>query len=151
LSFLSFVEKHKVGSRVKGVVESYSSHGAFVRIGEVIGYWPMRLMTSPQPRRPRDAASIGDKVELVVVGFTPSRRGIDIGVAELVKVKAEIKPASKPVPAKSVKKTSVKKVAVAKKAAVKVVKKSAPAKVLAKKAPAKKVAKKALVKKAAKK
>lgn len=151
LPFLSFVEKHKVGSRVKGVVESYSSHGAFVRIGEVIGYWPMRLMASPQPRRPRDAASIGDKVELVVAGFTPSRRGIDIGVAELVKVKAELKPESKPVAAKSAKRTTAKKAAVAKKAVVKAVKKSAPAKALAKKAPAKKIAKKAPAKKAAKK
>ena len=34
LPFLDFVERHPVGSSVTGAVESYSSHGAYVTIGE---------------------------------------------------------------------------------------------------------------------
>ena len=138
LPFLSFVEKQKIGSKVKGVVESYSSHGAFVRIGDVIGYWPMRLMASPQPRRPRDVATIGDKLELVVAGFTPSRRGIDVGLADLVKVKPELKPAAKsPAKKDAPKKNATKRAIVTKKVAVK--------KETATKMPAKKIASKSKV------
>ena len=111
LPFLSFVEKNKIGSKVKGTVESYSSHGAFVRIGEVVGYWPIRLMSSPQPRRPRDAANLGDKVELVIAAYSPSRRGIDVGIADLVKIKE-----TKAAPKVAAKKSAAKKVAPAKKA-----------------------------------
>ena len=43
LAFLSFVEHFPVGTAVTGVVESYSSHGAYVAIGDVHGYVPLRL------------------------------------------------------------------------------------------------------------
>ena len=144
LPFLGFVEKYKVGAKVKGVVDSYSAHGAFVRFGDVQGYWPMRLMSSPPPRRPRDIAAIGDKVELVVAGFTPSRRGIDVGIVDLVKVQPELRSSSKPAakkatPAKKAVKKTVAK-SPAKKVAKKTVKKVATSPV--KKTGAKKVAKK---------
>ena len=50
LPFLDFVEHHPVGSSVNGVVESYSSHGAYVTIGDLRGYVPLRLMGDPPPR-----------------------------------------------------------------------------------------------------
>ena len=37
LAFLTFVEHHKPGSSVNAIVENYSSHGAYVRIGDVKG------------------------------------------------------------------------------------------------------------------
>ena len=146
LPFLGFVEKHKVGSKVKGVVDSYSAHGAFVKLGDVQGYWPMRLMSSPPPRRPRDIAAIGAKVELVVAGFTPARRGIDVGIVDLVKVQPELKSSAsqspKPAKAAPAKKSAAIK-STPRKASAKVVAKA----VTAKKSPAKKVVAKKVVKK----
>jgi hypothetical protein len=78
--FLEFVEKYKIGSKVKGVVESYSAHGVYVRIGDVLGYLPLRLMANPAPRSARDFVKIGQQVSLVVSSFTASRRSIDVGI-----------------------------------------------------------------------
>ena len=66
---------------------------------------------------------IGDKVSLVIVAYTPSRRSIDLAVPGVVEVKK---------PAAAAKKATTKKVAPVKKAApakkVAPVKKAAPAK-----------------------
>lgn len=78
--FLEFVEKYKIGSKVKGVVESYSAHGVYVRIGDVLGYLPLRLMANPAPRSAREFVKIGQQVSLVVSSFTASRRSIDVGI-----------------------------------------------------------------------
>lgn len=118
IPFLSFVEKYPVGSKVKCVVDSYSAHGAYVSVGDVNAYAPLRLLGSPPPRSARDALKIGQSVQLVVAGFTPSRRSVEVGVASAVKVVVPVKEA---VP---VAKKAVKKAAPAKKAAP-VVKKTA--------------------------
>ena len=171
LVFLSFVEKHPVGSKVKGVVDSYSAHGAYIAVGEVKAYAPLRLLGSPPPRSAREAVKIGDTISLIVAGYTPSRRSVEVGVPEAVKIEpaktakkaAEKKPAvKKAVEKKSVeKKPPAKKVAAEKAAAEKkvaaekkpAVKKAVEKKSVEKKAPAKKVAaeKKPAVKKAAEK
>jgi hypothetical protein len=78
--FLEFVEKHPVGSKVKGVVESYSAHGVYVTIGDVRGYLPLRAMASPAPRSAREHVTIGQSVSLVVDSFVPSRRSIDVAI-----------------------------------------------------------------------
>lgn len=78
--FLEFVEKYKLGNKVKGVVESYSAHGVYVRIGDVLGYLPLRLMANPAPRSAREFVKIGQQVSLVVSSFTASRRSIDVGI-----------------------------------------------------------------------
>ena len=78
--FLEFVEKYKIGSKVKGTVETYSAHGVYVRIGNVLGYLPLRLMANPAPRSARDFVKIGQQVSLVVSSFTASRRSIDVGI-----------------------------------------------------------------------
>jgi ribosomal protein S1 len=69
-----------LGSKVKGVVESYSAHGVYVRIGDVLGYLPLRLMANPAPRSAREFVKIGQQVSLVVSSFTASRRSIDVGI-----------------------------------------------------------------------
>ena len=71
LPFLDFVEHHPVGSSVNGVVESYSSHGAYVSIGDVRGYVPLRLMGEPPPRSAREVMQLGDAVTLVVDELRP--------------------------------------------------------------------------------
>jgi hypothetical protein len=80
-TFLNFVEKNPIGSKVKGSVESYSSHGVYVKIGEVLGYLPMRLMASPTPRSAREHVKLGASLNLVVVGYTPSRRSVELAVS----------------------------------------------------------------------
>jgi hypothetical protein len=78
--FLEFVEKHPIGSKVKGVVESYSAHGVYVTIGDVRGYLPLRSMANPAPRSAREHVKIGQGVSLVVDSFVPSRRSIDVAI-----------------------------------------------------------------------
>jgi hypothetical protein len=84
MPFLNFVEHHPVGSSVNATVESYSSHGAYVTIGDVRGYVPLRLMDDPMPRAAKHVMKIGDAVTLVVVSFNPGRRSIDCAVPHMV-------------------------------------------------------------------
>ena len=42
LPFIDFVAQHPVGSEVDAVIERFSSHGAYVLIGEARGYLPLR-------------------------------------------------------------------------------------------------------------
>lgn len=128
LPFLAFVEKHPVGSKVKCLVDSYSAHGAYVSVDGIKAYAPLRLLGSPPPRSARDALKLGAVAQLVIAGYTPSRRSVEVGVVEAVKVVVPAKPATA-------------KKAVAKKAApTKVAKKTAAKKSAVKSAPAKKVA-----------
>ena len=83
LVFLSFVEHHPVGTTVEAVVDSYSSHGAYVLIGDTHGYVPLRLMGDPPPRSAREAMALGDRVTLVVSSFAPARRSIDLAVLSM--------------------------------------------------------------------
>ena len=120
LPFLSFVEHHPVGSSVNAVVESYSSHGAYVRVGEVKGYVPLRLMADPAPRSAREFMKIGDAITLVVDSFAAARRSIDLAVVGMSTAKP---PAEKPAkaakadkPVKAAKQTKASKAAKASKA-----------------------------------
>ena len=80
-SFLNFVEKNPVGSKLRGIVESYASHGVYVKVGEVLGYLPMRLMANPVPRSAREHVKLGASLNLVIVGYTPSRRSVELAVS----------------------------------------------------------------------
>ncbi|MCU1502276.1 MAG: hypothetical protein JWM12_1630, partial [Ilumatobacteraceae bacterium] len=93
LPFLTFVEVHPPGSSVSAIVESYSSHGAYVAIGDVRGYVPLRFMADPAPRSARELGKVGESVTLVVESFAASRRSIDLAVPALATAKlAEPKP-----------------------------------------------------------
>ena len=91
----AFVDKHAIGAKVKGVVESFASHGAYVRIGEVAGYLPLRLMKSPPPRTPREHVKIGEQLALSVSGFTPSRRSIEVSLLPVEKEAQTKRPRSR--------------------------------------------------------
>lgn len=80
LQFLTFVERHPIGTSVTAVVDHYSSHGAYVRIGDVVGYVPLRLMASPTPRSARELMAIGETVTLVVQSFVAAKRSVDLAV-----------------------------------------------------------------------
>ncbi len=94
--FLEFVEKYKIGSKVKGTVDSYSAHGVYVRIGDVRGYLPLRLMANPAPRSAREFVKIGQQVSLVVSSFTAARRSIDVGIVGPVTAVKKVVPVKKP-------------------------------------------------------
>ena len=93
----AFVAKHPIGTKVKGAVESFASHGAYVRIGEVAGYLPLRLMKSPAPRTPRDHVKIGEPLSLAVSGFNPGRRSIEVSLLPVEK-QAPSRPSRAPKP-----------------------------------------------------
>ena len=88
----AFVARFPVGTKVKGVVESFASHGAYVRIGEVAGYLPIRLMAAPAPRTPREHVKIGEPLSLVVSDFTQSRRSIEVSLLAVAKIAPEAAP-----------------------------------------------------------
>jgi hypothetical protein len=136
MPYLAFVEKNPVGTTVNAVVTEHNANGLTVSMGAINGYIPLRNVSAPPPRNAREAFALGDKVSLVIVGYTASRRSVDLAVPGVVKVDP---PAKKAVP------VAKKAVPVAKKA-VPAAKKAAPP---AKKSPAKKApTKKAPAKKA---
>lgn len=140
MPYLQFVEKHPVGTKVKAVVKSYAANGVTVMVGDVAGYVPLRNMATPLPRSARDVFSLGDAVTLTIVGYTPARRSVDLGVPDvvtsLVAASAGKSAAKKATASKESTKKAASKKSVAQKGAPAV----APAKkAVAKKAPAKKV------------
>ena len=131
MPYLSFVEKHPIGTKVKAVVESYGANGITVKVGEISGYVSLRNMSTPPPRSARDMFKIGETVALMISGYTPSRRSVDLGVpdvvAESLKSAAQKSSAAKTATTK----TSTKKAA-AKKATTAPAKKSTPKAIAAK-------------------
>ena len=84
LPFLEFVEHHPVGTSVTGVVDSYSSHGAYIVIGDdARGYIPLRMMAEPTPRSAKSIMKVGDSVTAIVVSFNGSRRSIDCALPDM--------------------------------------------------------------------
>jgi len=90
LPFLDFVERHPVGTGCTVVVESYASHGAYARAGDVLVYVPLRLMGDPPPRSARAALKIGEAVAVVIVGYVPERRSIDAALVSAGDVAARV-------------------------------------------------------------
>ncbi len=158
LSFLTFVERHPAGTSVNAIVDHYSSHGAYVKVGDVVAYVPLRLMADPAPRSAREFMKVGEAITLVVDSFVPSKRSIDLAVPGLGTVPiVETKPAAKAPAKRSAKAAATSSDAdaatdvagAAKSAAKKPAAKKAAAKASPKKAAAKKTApKKAAPKKA---
>ena len=85
MPFLEFVEHHPIGTSVNGIVDAYSSHGAYISIGSdgVRGYIPLRLMSDPPPPSARKVMQIGEAVTVVVVSFAAARRSIDCAMPDM--------------------------------------------------------------------
>ncbi len=92
----TFRARHAVGTKVKGLVESYASHGVYVRIGDVAGYLPLRLMKDPAPRTPREHVRIGQALSLAVSGYNDARRSIEVSLMPVDRA-VVTKPAAKSV------------------------------------------------------
>jgi hypothetical protein len=139
---LGFVASHRPGATVEGTVEEFTSHGAFVKVGEARCYLPLSAMGDPPPRAARDVVTKGETRAFVVQALDPPRRGIEIAIPEFAKVSGAPSEETVEQEIASTKKVGAKKAAAPKKIAAK--KEPAPKKAAAKKeaAPKKAAAKK---------
>ncbi len=78
LPFLEFVGAHPVGTVVEGTVERFSSHGAYILLGDVRGYVPLKKMGDPAPTRARSVLDRDEVRSFVIDGVDTPRRGIDL-------------------------------------------------------------------------
>src|SRR5204862_7565739 len=76
--YAAFVVDHPVGAVVDGVVDRFSSHGAYVHVGEAQCYVPLRELGDPPPRSAREVLNLGETRLFSVLRFDPVRRGIDV-------------------------------------------------------------------------
>ncbi|MEZ5141407.1 MAG: S1 RNA-binding domain-containing protein [Acidimicrobiales bacterium] len=83
LPFIEFVGEHPVGSVVEGTVDVFSSHGAYIHVGEVACYLPLKLMAEPPPRSARDVLAVGETRSFVVHELDPPRRSVDLSMLTL--------------------------------------------------------------------
>jgi Zc3h12a-like Ribonuclease NYN domain/S1 RNA binding domain len=93
LPFIDFVGRHPVGSEVEATIERFSSHGAYVLVGEARAYVPLRNLAHPAPRSAKGILRVGETRRFVVVAIDPPRRGIDLGVPGVVEIPAAPPPA----------------------------------------------------------
>jgi hypothetical protein len=80
LTFVSFIAEHPLGAEVTGRVDSYTSHGAVVMVGNAQCYVPLANLGSPPPRSAREVLSRGADVTLVVRALDPQRRGVELAL-----------------------------------------------------------------------
>ena len=80
LPFIEFVARHAVGTTVRGRVEQFSSHGAYVTADGARCYVPLKLMGDPTPRSAREVLELGEERTFVVYSIDPPLRGIDLAL-----------------------------------------------------------------------
>ncbi|MCP3933987.1 MAG: S1 RNA-binding domain-containing protein [Actinomycetia bacterium] len=146
--FVAFVASNLPGSTVTAIVDSFTSHGAYAKVGSTTCYVPLRLMGDPPPRSARDVLEVGDSVEFIVQSTDPARNAIDLALvpndetpkpprkAPVKRKRAAKKTAAKKTTAKTTAKKTAAKKTTAKKTAAK---KTAAKKTAAKKQTAEKV------------
>ena len=88
LAFIEFVSAHRLGSEVTGVVDRFSSHGAFVTVDGAACYIPLSAMGDPPPRAARDVLNRGEERTFVVQALDPPRRGIELALPGFAHVAA---------------------------------------------------------------
>ena len=84
LPFIEFVAEHQVGAPVEAEIVEFSSHGAYVMVGAVRCYAPLKLLGDPPPRSAREVLTRGDTRTFVVHAIHAARRGIDVALSEVV-------------------------------------------------------------------
>ena len=94
LPYVAFVIEHPIGSVVQGVVERFSSHGAYVDLGEARGYVPLKALGDPPPRSAKEHFELGETRSFTVTRFDADLRGIDIVPVELVPALLGTEPAA---------------------------------------------------------
>jgi hypothetical protein len=80
LPFLDFVGAHPVGTNVRGTVDHFSSHGAYVVASGARCYVPLKLMGTPPPKSAKEIFRVGETRDFVVFAIDGPRRGIDLAL-----------------------------------------------------------------------
>ena len=80
LTFINFIAEHSLGQEVEGVVEEFSSHGAFISAGGARCYLPLSAMGDPAPRSAREVLRKGESRAFVVQAFDAMRRGVELAL-----------------------------------------------------------------------
>lgn len=89
LAFIQFVAAHPLGSTLEGVVESFSSHGAFVTAGGARCYIPLSGMGNPPPRAARQVMTKGETRKFKLQALDPARRGIELALPRFARVSGQ--------------------------------------------------------------
>jgi hypothetical protein len=85
-TFIGFVVEHHLGDEVEATVESFASHGAVVRAGDVLAYVPLSGLGDPAPRSARAVLKKGQSRHFVVTALDPYRRGVEVSLPEAATV-----------------------------------------------------------------
>jgi hypothetical protein len=80
LAFISFIAEHRLGEQVEGEVESYTSHGAVIRVGEMRCYVPLANLGDPAPRSAREVLKRHQRADFVLTALDPQRRGAELAL-----------------------------------------------------------------------
>jgi hypothetical protein len=83
LPFIEFVAEHPVGAEVEAEVVEFSSHGAYVLVGSLRCYAPLKLLGDPAPRSAREVLTRGETRTFVVHAIHAARRGVDVALPEV--------------------------------------------------------------------
>ena len=86
LTFIRFIAEHPLGEQVDGEVESFTSHGAFVRIDDAQAYVPVSGLGDPPPRSARQVLRRGERRPFVLQALDPQRRGVELALPEFAQV-----------------------------------------------------------------
>lgn len=84
--YLMFVINHPLGETLDGIVEEFSSHGAFVLADGVRAYVPLTAMGDPPPTRARDVLRRGATHPFVVQAFDAPRRGVELALPGFARI-----------------------------------------------------------------
>jgi hypothetical protein len=86
LTFIRFIAEHPLGQQLEGEVESFTSHGAFVRIEDAQAYVPVSGLGDPPPRSARRVLRRGERRPFVLQALDPQRRGVELALPEFAQV-----------------------------------------------------------------
>lgn len=86
LAFISFIAEHRLGERLEGEVESYTSHGAVVRVGDMRCYIPLANLGDPAPRSAREVLKRHEHGVFVLTALDPQRRGAELALPGIARV-----------------------------------------------------------------
>ena len=86
LPFITFIAEHPLGSEVEGVVDSFTSHGAFVIADGARCYAPVVGLGDPPPRSAKEVLTRGETARFVVQALDAPRRGIELALPGLARV-----------------------------------------------------------------
>ena len=72
----------EVGKHYTGTVKSLTSYGAFVDIGGVDGMVHVSELSWSRIKNPAEVVSVGDEVDVYVIGFYPEKKKISLGMKD---------------------------------------------------------------------